>query len=877
MVILNEKENLLAGESTAAALEYISRNSRLEVKLDNIIVVDSSDCDGNTFYKTVCHEYDMNVEAGRGPHLIIDLTRCREVLSAAKLFIQKMGLPAISTSQETTDISKWLSEETNQEFYLQLLHPQDMIPQIIRILALASELTSAAILYDESFGSVIKSDCLLRDIPARQIVINVEVTTSLRQLMVELRELDVFNYFVLGSLLTARSIIDSSDCSTYYEKKFGWYIITQDDGQLRSSCRNITLLFIKPDPGPINREKFINLQSSYSLKTPSHITSAFYFDAVVKSLLAFRSVLASNSWVTSNFSHSLCADHKNSSSFDDRTVDFKRYFKEIYEPVMYAPFYINPNGKGFMDFTMRLEVVTIQGDKEDVERVGVWRPGSEASLNLKNIDAVSSRTIYKVVTVLQQPFVIKTIDDAGNENFTGYCIDLLNHISQIIGFEYEVYVAPDNSFGTMDEKGRWGGLIKELMDKKADIGLTSLSITAERENVVEFTVPYYDLVGMSILMKRHNPKTSHFKFLTAMEGDVWLCVLVTYVFASFLLWMFDRLGPRTMVSHSSEEQELLNKESLSLKDCLWFCMTSLTPQGGESGPRNLPGYITLGTWWLFGFIIISSYTANLAAFLTVSRMDTRIQSLSDLAKQSGIQYAPINGSSGMTYFERMADIEQTFHEKWLNLTFREELSDQERAMFAVWEYPISSKYTRLWKAMKEAGLPSTQEEAVERVLASKSSTDGFAYIGDGTNIRYQCIINCDLQMVGEEFGKLPLGIALQKNSPIKETLNKAIVHLLNQRRLEKLKEVWWDENPERKDCEHHDDLTKEEGIYLSNIGGVYTLIVMGMMLACFTLVFEYYDPNNSNASSTTESSDKERASTSSTDRFHSYPFQHWID
>ena len=37
-------------------------------------------------------------------------------------------------------------------------------------------------------------------------------------------------------------------------------------------------------------------------------------------------------------------------------------------------------------------------------------------------------------------------------------------------------------------------------------------------------------------------------------------------------------------------------------------------------------------WWFFTLIMISSYTANLAAFLTVERMESPIESAEDLAK-----------------------------------------------------------------------------------------------------------------------------------------------------------------------------------------------------------------------------------------------------
>ena len=66
-------------------------------------------------------------------------------------------------------------------------------------------------------------------------------------------------------------------------------------------------------------------------------------------------------------------------------------------------------------------------------------------------------------------------------------------------------------------------------------------------------------------------------------------------------------------------------------------MTSLTPQGGGEAPKNLSGRMVAATWWLFGFIIIASYTANLAAFLTVSRLEVPVGSLEDLIKQYKIQ------------------------------------------------------------------------------------------------------------------------------------------------------------------------------------------------------------------------------------------------
>lgn len=118
---------------------------------------------------------------------------------------------------------------------------------------------------------------------------------------------------------------------------------------------------------------------------------------------------------------------------------------------------------------------------------------------------------------------------------------------------------------------------------------------------------------------------------------------------------------------------------------------------------------------LYRFIIIASYTANLAAFLTVSRLDKPIESLDDLAKQYKTLYSSVNGSHASTYFHRMSQIEGRFYEIWKEMSLNDSLSPVERSKLAVWDYPVSDKYTKIWQAMQEAGIQSSLEKAVARV------------------------------------------------------------------------------------------------------------------------------------------------------------------
>lgn len=139
--------------------------------------------------------------------------------------------------------------------------------------------------------------------------------------------------------------------------------------------------------------------------------------------------------------------------------------------------------------------------------------------------------MFKNTLFQQEPFIFK--DEAAAKGFSGYCVDLIKDIAELLKFDYEIVEAPDAKFGNMDEKGNWNGVVKELMDKRADIGLGSMSVMAERENVIDFTVPYYDLVGITILMKLPETPTSLFKFLTVLETDVWLCILAAYFFTRY--------------------------------------------------------------------------------------------------------------------------------------------------------------------------------------------------------------------------------------------------------------------------------------------------------------------------------------------------------
>lgn len=106
-------------------------------------------------------------------------------------------------------------------------------------------------------------------------------------------------------------------------------------------------------------------------------------------------------------------------------------------------------------------------------------------------------------------------------------------------------------------------------------------------------------------------------------------------------------------------------------------------------PKAFSGRIVVGTYWLFVVLMLATFTANLAgfflslsllkiffellisslpAFLTVERMQTAVQSLEQLARQSRIAYTVVEGSDVHQYFRNMKHAEDKLFELWKQTT-----------------------------------------------------------------------------------------------------------------------------------------------------------------------------------------------------------------
>ena len=76
-----------------------------------------------------------------------------------------------------------------------------------------------------------------------------------------------------------------------------------------------------------------------------------------------------------------------------------------------------------------------------------------------------------------------------------------------------------------------------------------------------------------------------------------------------------------------------------------------SPHSLSFSDRSMSTRAIAGIWYFFTLIMISSYTANLAAFLTVEKIDFPIEDAKDLAKQTDIGYGCVKSGSTCTFFK----------------------------------------------------------------------------------------------------------------------------------------------------------------------------------------------------------------------------------
>nr|XP_037277169.1 glutamate receptor 1-like isoform X1 [Rhipicephalus microplus] len=424
-------------------------------------------------------------------------------------------------------------------------------------------------------------------------------------------------------------------------------------------------------------------------------------------------------------------------------------------------------------------------------------------------DSELENKTYIVTSILEEPYLMFKKPEpgqvlVGNDQFEGYCKDLADLIADQVKVNYILKLVNDSKYGGRDvnSPAGWNGMVGELIRQEADIAIAPLTITSARERVIDFTKPFMSL-GISIMIKKPmKMKPGVFSFMNPLSREIWMCIIFAYVGVSVVLFLVSRFSP-----HEWRYEETFVGPSVSndfsLYNSLWFSLGAFMQQGCDICPRSVAGRIVGSVWWFFTLIIISSYTANLAAFLTVERMVTPINSADDLAKQTEVEYGTLSFSSTQEFFRR--------------------------SKIAV--------YARMWEFMntRKHVFTSTYEEGIRRVRESKGK---YAFLMESTKNDY---INerhpCDTMKVGRNLDAKGYGVATPLGSNLRDRLNLAVLSMKENGDLARLENKWW---YDRSECRSGDskESTQNE-LTLSNVAGCFYILIGGLVLAMVVALLEF--------------------------------------
>jgi polar amino acid transport system substrate-binding protein len=226
-------------------------------------------------------------------------------------------------------------------------------------------------------------------------------------------------------------------------------------------------------------------------------------------------------------------------------------------------------------------------------------------------------------TIHRPPFMIKS--EVAGAPLSGFSVELFDTVAKKANIDY-----------SWREFTVFGEMIDATESSEVDASIANITITSKREKTLDYSQPIYDS-GLLILTPKKSGGLSIVKLITE-SGILWflLGALGVLLLIAHILWLFERNVENTR--HDYFRDDYLG----GVWDAFWWAFIIMTMGGFENEvPHKKLSRLVAMVWIISSLFFISTLTAKITTALTVSELNSSIQSVSDLAgKKVGAMEGP---------------------------------------------------------------------------------------------------------------------------------------------------------------------------------------------------------------------------------------------
>jgi polar amino acid transport system substrate-binding protein len=223
------------------------------------------------------------------------------------------------------------------------------------------------------------------------------------------------------------------------------------------------------------------------------------------------------------------------------------------------------------------------------------------------------------------PFAMKNADGS----WRGISIELWRRVAERLHLRYRFTEQASNQ-----------EILNGVASGAFDAGVAALSVTAARQRIVDFSVPYYT-AGLGVAIPTGEPRwLAIYRTLFSLgflQAVVILLALAMGV--GFVIWLLER-----------RKTEQFSGGARGLGTGFWWSATAMTQSGaGPDAPTTLPGRLVAIGWMIASIIAVAVFTAGVTSTLTQRELQGTVREINDLRHA---RVGAVAGSASVNYLDR---------------------------------------------------------------------------------------------------------------------------------------------------------------------------------------------------------------------------------